>query len=214
MKHAHSLENPTDSKQSWPDEKLIKGYLKGEMDCFRVIYDRYQQRVFFITRRYFNDGNKAEEVFQEIFLKVIQKLSGYQNTGSFRAWLFKLCRNHCIDVIRSQARKKEVNESNLHSNHDSEDNAGVLDELATVEATMENHTYDQQLAKKLDLALTSLPEEQKEVFLLKERGGLTFEEIAEMIQVSVNTAKSRMRYALKSLRRSLKSKSYVKETLQ
>jgi len=214
MKHAHSLENATDSKQSWPDEKLIKGYLKGEMDCFRVIYDRYQQRVFFITRRYFSDGNKTEEVFQEIFLKVIQKLSGYQNTGSFRAWLFKLCRNHCIDVIRSQARKKEVSESNLHSNHDSEDNAGVLDELATVEATMENHTYEQQLAKKLDLALASLPEEQKEVFLLKERGGLTFEEIAEMIQVSVNTAKSRMRYALKSLRRSLKSKAYVKETLQ
>ncbi len=82
------------------------------------------------------------------------------------------------------------------------------------EISADDRVYDRELAYYLDQALQKLPEEQRETFLLKERGGLTFEEIAQLSKVSVNTVKSRMRYALEALRRALRGKSFVKEAME
>lgn len=145
-------------------------------------------------------------------MKVLERLEKFQASGSFRAWLYTLCRNHCIDRLRYQARRPEYPEStqedpeavglqNLARNPDKAPPADV-------------QAYDRELAQLIGEALAKLPEEQRETFVLRERSGLTFEEISVAMGVSVNTVKSRMRYALTQLRRVLKNKAFVKEALQ
>lgn len=197
------------------DEELVSLYLKGDLSSFRQLYDRHKRGIFFLVKRYIKDDAKAEEVFQDIFMKVVSKIENYQASGSFKAWLYTVSRNYCIDKIRSFSRKKEINESTLQgTKQDEETQNNILDQFTQEESPQEEQSYQQEIAKKLSDALNLLPEEQKEVFLLKESSGFTFEEIAKITQVSVNTAKSRMRYALATLKRTLKNRDFVKEALE
>lgn len=144
-------------------------------------------------------------------MKLIERIDHYDGSGSFKAWFFTLCRNHCIDRLRHQARRPEIVESEFRG-----DEAGSPTPLSMAVASQipaDGHVYQQELRAGLEESLKKLPEDQREVFLLKERGELTFEEIAQVQGVSVNTVKSRMRYAMESLRRSLKGKIFVKEAL-
>ncbi|HCU25544.1 MAG TPA: RNA polymerase subunit sigma [Deltaproteobacteria bacterium] len=195
------------------DETLIAAYLQGRKDSFPALFRRYQNRIFFMVRNYFSNRERAEEVFQEVFLKLLQHLEQYDASGSFRAWFFTLCRNHCIDRLRQQARRPETPDSAWGENN--EDGPTPLSQSAdSALVSADEAAYDRELAGLLTSAIRKLPEEQRETFILKERSGLTFEEIAEVMQVSVNTAKSRMRYALEALRRNLRHKSFVKEALR
>lgn len=198
-------------KKSWPDEKLVQAYMRGDMDGFTIIYQRYQTGIFFLTRRYFPEMSHAEEVFQEVFCKIVKKLPSYQHIGSFKAWLFTLTRNYCIDILRSRRYNREINFSSLEN-----DEMGSLLEKRPIETntlSIEINLYNEELVNKMNQALAELPEEQREVFVLKEREGFTFEEIAKMTENSINTVKSRMRYALQALRRSLKNRDFVKEAV-
>jgi RNA polymerase sigma-70 factor (ECF subfamily) len=145
-------------------------------------------------------------------MKVIERLNTFDGLGSFKSWLYTLCRHHCIDRLRYQARRPEITESEWRKDEDTKPTP--IQNTVSREIAADEHAYDNELAQALNEALQKLPEEQRETFLLKERGGLTFEEIATAHQVSINTVKSRMRYALESLRRALKGKNFVKEALQ
>src|SRR6185369_1617136 len=158
-----------------------------------------------VVRNYFRNRERAEEVFQEVFLKLLERLDHFDGSGSFRGWFFTLCRNHCIDRLRQQARRLETPDSQWR--HQDDDSQATPISRASDEAMpADERAYDRELAAHLDEAIQKLPDEQRETFLLKERGGLTFEEIATMMHVSINTVKSRMRYALESLRRGLRHK--------
>ncbi len=194
------------------DEELIVQHLQGERDAFPILFKRYKNRVFLLVRGFFPNREKAEEVFQEVFLKVLERLDSFDSAGSFKSWFLTLCRNHCIDRIRQQSRRPEVPESEFRNRE--EDYPTPIERSADPELGADRKAYDRELAGLLDRALAKLPEEQRETFLLKERGALTFEEIAEISGVSINTVKSRMRYALESLRRALRGKDYVKEALR
>lgn len=144
-------------------------------------------------------------------MKILDHLDRFQSEGSFRAWLYTVARNHCIDRLRYYGRRPETTESAFG---DPEEHGPTpLQQATNPEVSQEEQAYDRQLAEHLQEALEKLPEEQRETFLLKERGGLTFEEIAQLMEVSVNTVKSRMRYALAHLRRILRGKAFVKEAL-
>lgn len=196
------------SKASPNDQELVQRYLRGDAQAFDQLYDRHNRSVFLLVRQYFPQHQRAEEVFQEIFMKVLERLDRFQSEGSFRAWLFTLSRNHCIDRLRYQSRRPETPASAFG---DPEEHSDILEQAGRSEANPEDRTYEKQLREQLREALDKLPEEQRETFLLKESGGLTFEEIAQTMGVSVNTAKSRMRYALDHLRRILRGKGFVKE---
>jgi RNA polymerase sigma-70 factor (ECF subfamily) len=196
------------NKASPNDQELVQRYLRGDAQAFDQLYDRHHRSVFLLVRQYFPQRERAEEVFQEIFMKVLDRLDRFQSEGSFKAWLFTVSRNHCIDRLRYQARRPETPASALG---DPEEANHFLEQAAHVPGSQESRAYENQLAQQLQEALDKLPEEQRETFLLKESGGLTFEEIAQMMGVSVNTAKSRMRYALTHLRRVLRGKGFIKE---
>jgi len=200
------------STDSPSDQELIARYLRGEKDSFQILFKRYKNRIFFFVRQFFRNREKAEEVFQEVFMKVIERLNTFDGLGSFKSWLYTLCRHHCIDRLRYQARRPEITESEWRKDEDTKPTP--IQNTVSREIAADEHAYDNELAQALNEALQKLPEEQRETFLLKERGGLTFEEIATAHQVSINTVKSRMRYALESLRRALKGKNFVKEALQ
>jgi RNA polymerase sigma-70 factor (ECF subfamily) len=203
--------NPS-PKTTISDEELILRYRDGESSAFPSLFSRYRGKVFLLVRGYFPNRERAEEVFQEIFLKVFERLDSFDASGSFRSWFLTLCRNHCIDRIRQQARRPEVPESGLRSAEDTL--PSPLETTADGADGPDQAAYSRELAEGLKTALGKLPEEQRETFLLKERMGMTFEEIAELMEVSVNTAKSRMRYALEGLRRALKGKGFVKEAMR
>jgi len=202
MMRAHPL--PT-------DEELIALYRQGDGKAFPALFTRYKGKVFFLVQRYFPNRERAEEVFQEVFLKVIEKLDSFDAAGSFRSWFLTICRNHCIDRLRQQARRPEMPVSSLGAEDDEQPPSAAT--ALSKEVPGDQALYASELGKHLQRALDKLPEEQRETFLLKERMGLTFEEIADMTQVSVNTVKSRMRYALEALRRTLRGKDFVKEAI-
>ncbi|MFO1463515.1 MAG: sigma-70 family RNA polymerase sigma factor [bacterium] len=195
------------------DDELVAAYLQGRQEAFGTLFQRYKNGIFFVVRNYFPNRERAEEVFQEVFLKLLERLGHFDGSGSFKGWFFTLCRNHCIDRLRQQARRPESPESDWRS-EDDDAQASPVARAAEEGMPADERAYDRELAEHLESALEKLPEEQRETFLLKERGGLTFEEIAQMMGISVNTAKSRMRYALEALRRSLKHKPFVKEALR
>lgn len=194
------------------DEELIIRYRKGDGSAFPALFARYKGKVFLLVRGYFSNQARAEEVFQEIFLKVIERIGSFDAAGSFRSWFLTLCRNHCIDRIRQQGRRPEVPESAFKSEEDTQ--PSPLDTAVSAQSAPDQDAYARELAEGLKSALGKLPDEQRETFLMKERMGMTFEEIAEVMDVSVNTAKSRMRYALEALRRSLRGKAFVKEAME
>lgn len=194
------------------DEELITQYRQGDAAAFPTLFSRYKGKVFFLVHRYFSNRERAEEVFQEVFLKVIERMDSFDAAGSFRGWFLTLCRNHCIDRLRQQARRPEVPESSLGNDEDPQTPPTAI--ALSKEAKSDDAVYAGELAVLLKQALAKLPEEQRETFLLKERMGMTFEEIAQLMKVSVNTVKSRMRYALEALRRALKGKAFVKEAIR
>lgn len=197
------------SKEVLSDEQLLRSYLSGNPKAFEELYLRYEKGIFFLVRQFFRDQAKAEEVFQEVFMKLLERADRFHWEGSFKSWFWSLARNHCIDRIRYHARRPEIPGSALGS--ESKQNSAPLEKMSVSEAQAENQAYEKEIMEHLEEALQALPEEQRETFLLKERGGLTFEEIAQNMKVSVNTAKSRMRYALAALRRALGHKAFVKE---
>jgi len=194
------------------DEDLVEAYLRGAKDSFPLLYQRYQKGIFMLVRGFFPNQEKAEEVFQEVFMKLLERLTSFDSSGSFKSWFYTLCRHHCIDRIRHQNRRPELPETSFRS--EDNESSTPIDRAQASHSPADTQAYDRELAKNLDLALQNLPVEQRETFLLKERGGLTFEEIAQASGVSVNTVKSRMRYALDTLRRILKGKNFVKEALR
>lgn len=198
-----------DSSPAPSDEQLLQKHLAGDPEAFGELYRRYEKGIFFLVRQFISQPAKAEEVFQEVFMKLLERADRFHSEGSFKAWFWSLARNHCIDRIRYQVRRPEIPASALGSGE--ADEASLLDRMAVQDPEAETQAYETELVRHLNEALADLPQDQRETFLLKERGGLTFEEIAQTMEVSVNTAKSRMRYALKTLRRTLKHKAFIKE---
>ena len=204
------MKRPT--AESPRDEELIASYLKGRNEAFAELFVRYKGAIFFVVKNYFPQRERAEEVFQEVFMKLLERLKLFDGSGSFRGWFFTMCRNHCIDRIRQQARRPEQPEANWRAEDDEQ--ATPVGRAVAETMAADEQAYDRELAGHLEAAIQKLPEEQRETFLLKERAGLTFEEIGQAMNVSINTVKSRMRYALETLRRNLRHKTFVKEALK
>lgn len=172
------------------DQELINAYLRGDESAFETLYFRYRQILY----GYLNNmlrGNQAEadEIFAETWTKVIDKLATYRDDGKFSAWLFRVARNIFIDRLRKSHPER-------HAALDDENMPDLPDERA---AAPDQELNASDTGRAILAALEKLPPEQKEVFLLREQD-FSFNEIAQMQQCSLNTALSRMRYAIKSLR--------------
>lgn len=175
------------------DEQLMSGYCNGDADAFEVLYQRHKGPLFrFILRQCRPEF--VDELFQDIWLKVINARSHYQVQASFRTWLYRIARNHIIDHYRRQTLRPADNHPEM------------LNSISGAGSNQpENLLEAGDLHECLMLAIAQLPVDQKEAFLLKEEAGLGIEEIANTTGVPFETAKSRLRYAYRKLKQTLEA---------
>lgn len=195
-------------KQGWPDtpveeipdEELMLLYAQGHQRAFELLLKRHERGVYNFALRSTGRKDQAEDLTQEVFMRVIRSAPKYKKSARFTTWLYTIARNLCIDRARRTGRRGEVS-LNRPIGKDDEGGRTYQDNLSDDKAEAGNVTLvRQQFRERLEVALAALPEEQREVFLLREVSGLKFREIADIVGTSENTIKSRMRYALETLR--------------
>ena len=175
-------------------------YQKGEERAFEILYWRHQHGIFNFICHFIGGGNQAEELLQDVFLKVVKSSKRYKPTAKFTTWLYQIARNGCIDHFRKMKHRKTTS---LSQPVDSEEEMVVESTITNDNPSPEKSARISEIAEVLQKTISALPEEQREVFLMREDLDLSFAEIAELIGCPINTAKSRMRYALEHLRKAL-----------
>jgi len=181
------------------DERLMLRFQKGEVRAFEELVRRHRNPVFSFLLRLTGDRGRAEDLCQETFLRVVRAAEGWEPRALFRTWLYAVARNQAQDEARRRAFRRTEPDADAGA-------AGASEAPGPEEAAA-----GALLRPKLEAALAALPEEQREVFLLREHAGLRFPEIAEVTGVSENTVKSRMRYALEALREKLEAMGVTPE---
>lgn len=183
------------------DEELMALYAsEGRVEAFDLLVQRHQTPLFHFIRRSCGRKDLAEELLQEVFLRVIKSASRYKQSAKFTTWIYTIARNLCIDTARrANTRGRPV--SMDQSTSSDPDGQTLSERMADGDAASAPVEYDRaRFRDDLQRALTALPDEQREVFLLREFSGLKYREISEAIDCPVPTVKSRMRYALEALR--------------
>lgn len=191
--------------QTLTDEVLFSRFqAQNDKQAFEVLLGRYKGPLFSFILKSVKNRELAEELFQDVFFKIIEKRDNFRESVSFRAWAYTVCRNTCIDSVRKD-RRTPLHES---FGFDAED----VNFLPPVESgTQHQKSVENELNSFLEKSLKEIPKEQAETFYLKVCSELTFEEIGESMNCSVNTAKSRMRYALDSLREIFGKRGYLQK---
>lgn len=183
------------------DEVLMMRYQQGEVRAFEILLERHRKPVFNFLLRYVRTRATAEDLLQEVFLRVIKGAEKYQRQAKFTTWLYTIARNLCVDHSRRQKhRKAQSLDAPLTSDSDS---GSLMDVIGDQQIGSDRRAVSSQLGDKLKTAIDGLSDEQREVFLMREFLDMPFKEIAEVVGVPENTVKSRMRYALEKLRMEL-----------
>jgi RNA polymerase sigma factor (sigma-70 family) len=182
------------------DYELIQQFIKGEQSCFEEIIRRHKNKVFAYISLYIRDQALVEDLFQDTFLKVIQsvKAGKYYDNGKFLSWVMRIAHNLIIDHFR---RLKQLN---VMSNDDYE--SDLFNSWKLSDPNIEEHIVQVQIRKDVRKLINQLPDDQKEVVILRHYAGLSFKEIADITDVSINTALGRMRYALINMRKLMEEK--------
>lgn len=174
------------------DAELIRIYAKGDEKAFETLYYRYRKMLYAYLNNLIGQNNsEADEVFSETWLRVIDKLPKYQDSGKFSAWLFRIARNIFIDRLRK-------NKPEMFVEIESELPSGNFEGFTDLSPERKIGVGD--ISSAISIALEQLHPVQREVFLLREDAELSFKEIAKIQNCSLGTVLSRMRYALKNLR--------------
>lgn len=175
----------------------------GDARAFETLVRRHRTPVYNFILRFTGQRARAEDLLQETWLKVVRSAPEYQPRARFTTWVYTIARNLCVDSARKESYRHAASlEASSDSPHGEEGRA-LGEVLPDHGIGPERGAHNARLRPLLERALASLPEEQREVFILREYSGVPFKEIAEVTGVSENTVKSRMRYALEGLRRRL-----------
>lgn len=181
------------------DQELIRAYVSGNEQGLEVLIDRYKSKLYTSIYLLVKDEYLAEDIFQDTFIKVINTLrSGrYNEEGKFLPWVTRIAHNLVIDYYRKERRTPVV------VNNDGFD---IFDVLQFADESIETRMIREQTHKDLRKMIQLLPDDQKEVLIMRHYGDMSFKEIADVTDVSINTALGRMRYALNNLRKMMYGK--------
>lgn len=181
------------------DQQLIHLYMEGDANALAAVITRYKDKIYTSIFLLVKDKYLAEDIFQDVFIRIIETLKGgrYTDEGKFSPWAMRIAHNMCVDHFRKIKRTPTIKTS------DDRDIFEVLNfsESGTDQKMMSAQSHD-RVRKMVDL----LPEDQREVIILRHYANLSFKEIAELTGCSINTALGRMRYGLINLRKMMTEK--------
>ncbi len=176
-------------------------YRDGDSRAFDVLLRRHGKPIYNFIFRSLGNPQTAEDLMQEVFLRIVKGAATYQHRAKFTTWLYTIARNQCIDMIRRQKHRRTYS---LDAPIGDNPSGGTMVDRVKDKAPGEDRmAMDGQFRKNLERALEGLNPDQRDVFVLREFQHLPFAEIAEIVNCPVNTVKSRMRYALEGLRAGL-----------
>lgn len=185
--------------KSLNDQALITQYLAGEDRAFEELLGRHQQKIYTSIYLFTKDHSQAEDIFQEVFIKIIDTLrrGKYNHEGKFLQWAMRISYNMCVDSFRRQKRRPQVGQTETFN---------IFDVLQSPERNAEAGMIRSQTHDKVRKLVDALPPEQREVVILRHYADMSFKEIAKLTRVSINTALGRMRYALINMRKMIEEK--------
>lgn len=176
------------------DRELIRLYMGGDEQAFQVLLSRHKGKIYTSIYMFVRDTELANDLFQETFIKIIDtfRLARYNEEGKFLQWALRIAYNLCVDFFRKTKRRPVVSASN---------DFDVFNLIEVADGNEEDNIIQSQNQSKIRQLIQALPEEQREVIVLRHYVDLSFKEIAELTSVSINTALGRMRYALINIRK-------------
>jgi RNA polymerase sigma factor (sigma-70 family) len=183
-------------QNKWSDSELVSRYKDGNEKAFEILLHRHKSRVFTAIYLIVKDRYIAEDLLQETFIKAINTIRGgrYNEEGKFLPWISRIAHNLAIDHFRKEKRYPEII---------LEDGSPLLNSMQFAEESIEDKQIMKDTAQRLRELIKELPEEQKQVLIMRHYLKMSFQEIAERTGVSINTALGRMRYALINLRKKM-----------
>ena len=185
------------------DRVLLNNYLLGDRSAISELIERHSRRVRSYIGMMVKDDAVADDIFQETFIKAVKVIDegGYTDSGKFLSWILRIAHNRVLDHFRREKSNRQLNEK--------EAGYDVLGTIRLAENTVEDDIVHNELMQTVRHLVEQLPDDQREVVRLRYYSKLSFQEIAEHTDVSINTALGRMRYALINLRRMIKEKNIV-----
>ncbi len=185
--------------KSCNDRELIQLYMNGNDAAFECLLNRHKGKIFTSIYMFVKDNDLANDIFQETFIKIIDTIrSGrYNDEGKFLQWALRISYNLCVDLFRKNKRKPTISGS---------DDFDIFDTVSIAEECEESKIIRNQTHDKIRQLVNFLPQEQREVIMLRHYADLSFKEISELTNVSINTALGRMRYALINIRKMMMEK--------
>lgn len=190
------------------DEELLEEYKQGRTEAFRVLVERHNRPVYRFCLRALGRPEAAEDATQEVFLRVVKHAPSWERKAKFTTWLYTIARNYCIDEARKGRFRHTESLNEPQHKGDGEDGSERIDSVAGEEVSSDRVADSVRMRRVIEQSLAEMPEEQRDVFCLREYGGLAFKEIADLVGAGENTVKSRMRYALAGLRKSLEAAGF------
>jgi RNA polymerase sigma-70 factor (ECF subfamily) len=176
------------------DNELIQLFQQGKTRAFDVLIDRHQERIFNAINFMVKDSYLAEDLIQDIFIKIIDnlKLGKYNDEGKFLPWALRIAHNYCVDHFRKVKRTPTIKTS---------DDQDLFEIIKHADHPADYKMTRSQTHRDIQDLVDLLPEEQREIIVLRHYANLSFKEIAQMTNCSINTALGRMRYGLINLRK-------------
>jgi len=181
------------------DQQLVRSYMDGNANALSVLVERYKDKIFTSIYLLVKDKYLAEDIFQDVFIRIIDTLRGgrYTDEGKFLPWAMRIAHNMCVDHFRKVKRSPSIKTSDDHD---------IFEVLNFSEAGADQKIMAGQSHDRVRKMVDMLPEDQKEVIILRHYADLSFKEIADLTNCSINTALGRMRYGLINLRKMMTEK--------
>lgn len=186
----------------FPDAILVKNYISGDESALTSLIERHQSKIYGFIYSKVNDRDLSDDIFQDTFIKVINTLrtKSYNEEGKFLPWVMRIAHNLVVDHYRKSNKMPFNRETEEYSIFNY-----MSDNAPTIESKMITNQVEADLTRLLD----ELPEDQKEVLVMRMYQDLSFKEISELTGVSINTALGRMRYAVLNLRKIIEKNQII-----
>ena len=182
------------------DTELIRSFQEGDTEAFEVLIYRYKDKIYSSILFFVKDSYLAEDLFQDVFIKIIDTLKNkrYTEEGKFLPWALRISHNLCVDHFRKVKRTPAIKTS---------DTKDIFDVINVYEEGADQKIMQSQSHDRVRKMLELLPEEQREIIVLRHYANLSFKEISQITNCSINTALGRMRYGLINLRKMMAEKN-------